>query len=42
MTGYFCVKLDTVVGEYVEDYGFPLPKPVSIHREYLRPRFQIE
>ena len=27
-----------VVGEYVEDYGFPLPKPVSIHREYLRRR----
>ncbi len=30
------------VGKYAEDYGFPLPKPVSIRREYLRPRFQIE
>ena len=24
------------------DYDFPLPNPVSIHREYLRLRFQIE
>ena len=23
-----------VVGEYVRDYGFSLPNPVSIHREY--------
>jgi len=31
-----------VVGEYERDHGFFLPNPVSIHREYLRPRFQIE
>jgi hypothetical protein len=31
-----------VVGEYVKDYGFSLPKPVSIHSEYLRLRFQVE
>lgn len=31
-----------VVGEYVGDYGFPLPNPVSIHREYPRSRFWIE
>ena len=43
-----------VVGEYAGDYGpegetlfphgvnFPLPNPVSIHREYLRLRFRVE
>jgi len=31
-----------VVGEYAGDYGFSLPNPVSMHREYLRPRFRIE
>jgi len=31
-----------VVGECVKDYGFSLPKPVSIHSEYLRLRFQVE
>ena len=30
------------VGEYEKDYDFFLPKPVSIRREYLRLRFQIE
>ena len=31
-----------VVGEYARDYGFSLPKPVSIYREYLRLRLQVE
>jgi len=31
-----------VVGEYASDQGFLLPNPVSIHREYLRLRFEIE
>jgi hypothetical protein len=31
-----------VLGEYVGDYCFLLPKPVSIRREYLRLRFQVE
>lgn len=38
----FYANLISVVGEYVGDQGFRLPNPVSIHREYLRSRFQIE
>jgi hypothetical protein len=36
------IKCMTVVGEYAGDYGFWLPNPVSIHREYLRSRLQVE
>ena len=42
---FICQKtgiLKLVVGEYADGYGFPLPNPVSIHREYLRPRLEIE
>jgi len=35
-------KIKLVVGEYAGDYGFPLPNPVSMHREYPRLRFRIE
>ena len=28
------------VGEYVGGQGFPLPNPVSMHREYPRLRFR--
>lgn len=31
----------SAVGEYAGGYGFPLPNPVSMHREYLRLRLQI-
>ena len=31
----------SAVGEYADGYGFPLPNPVSVHREYLRLRLQI-
>ena len=30
------------VGEYAGDYGFSLPKSVSIHRECFRLRFETE
>ncbi|OGI99464.1 hypothetical protein A3H53_02905 [Candidatus Nomurabacteria bacterium RIFCSPLOWO2_02_FULL_40_10] len=29
------------VGEYADGQGFPLPNPVSMHREYPRPWFRI-
>ncbi len=29
------------VGEYAGGYGFPLPNPVSMHREYPRSRLWI-
>src|SRR3989344_539839 len=38
---FFCVTLRLVLGEYVRDYGFSLPNPVSTHREYLRLRFEV-
>jgi hypothetical protein len=34
--------INEVLGEYASDQGFWLPNPVSIHREYLRSRFQVE
>ncbi|TSC55625.1 MAG: hypothetical protein Greene041639_560, partial [Parcubacteria group bacterium Greene0416_39] len=40
--GFIFATIETEVGEYAGDYGFPLPNPVSIHREYLRLRFGIE
>src|SRR3989344_5447560 len=39
---FFMLKLSAAVGEYAGDYGFPLPNPVSIHREYPQLRFWIE
>jgi hypothetical protein len=36
------LKLQMVIGEYAGDYGFSLPKPVSIHPEYVRSGFDIE
>ncbi len=35
------IQSRAVVGAYAGDYGFPLPNPVSIHREYPRSRFRI-
>jgi len=32
---FFSDTIKMEIGEYADDYGFPLPKPVSMHREYL-------
>ncbi len=32
----------SAVGEYAGGYGFPLPNPVSMYREYPRSRLWIE
>ncbi len=38
---FLSCKMRVEVGEYAGDYGFSLPNPVSIHREYLRLRFRV-
>jgi len=38
----YMLKSYLVVGEYASDQGCSLPNPVSIHREYIRLRFDIE
>ena len=37
-----CDRIKMAVGEYADGYGFPLPNPVFIRREYLRLRLKIE
>jgi hypothetical protein len=39
---FYYGKIKKVVGEYVRDYGFLPPNPVSMHPEYLRLLFEIE
>lgn len=36
---FYTMKVE--LGEYAGDQGFLLPKPVSIHPEYLRLRFRV-